>query len=158
MMMPEKAFLRERVVARYRDGRLVKGYTFDFEPGRRQFHIFANRDASDEPTPVRVEDLKAVFCVGDFAGNPAYRERKQFVDGRPTPPGRQVQVTFHDGEVLVGSSPDYRPGSPGFFLVPADPHSNNLKIFVCSAAVRHVKDVTRGGPGARALKAVPSLA
>ena len=36
-----------RVVARFADGRMVKGYTYDFNPGRRSFHaLFAKETLS----------------------------------------------------------------------------------------------------------------
>ena len=71
--------------------------------------------------------LKAVFFVRDFNGNPAYRERKVF-DGAGQ--GRRVEVTFADGEVIVGTTLNYRPDGQGFFLSPADPAANNTRIFV----------------------------
>jgi hypothetical protein len=80
--------------------------------------------------------LKAVFFVRDFAGNPAYIEPKT-VD-RP-PQGRKIEVTFVDGEVIPGSTLSYRPDGHGFFVRPADPGSNNIRIFVVSGAVRHVR-------------------
>ena len=35
-----------KVVARYVDGRLVKGYTFDFAPSQPRFHVFSQPTAS----------------------------------------------------------------------------------------------------------------
>jgi hypothetical protein len=35
-----------KVVARYADGRLVKGYTFDFGPSQPRFHVFSEPSAS----------------------------------------------------------------------------------------------------------------
>jgi hypothetical protein len=53
--------------------------------------------------------------------------------------GRRLEVTFLDGEVLVGSTMNYQPHGPGFFLLPADPGSNNLRTFVVSGSTRHVR-------------------
>ena len=47
-------------------------------------------------------------------------------------------MTFRDGEVLVGSSTAYDAARPGFFMTPADPKSNNDRIFVVMKAVRAV--------------------
>jgi hypothetical protein len=90
-----------QVVVRHADGRLLKGYTYDFALGRRRFHVFAARDASTDPSPVLLGDLKAVFFIRDHAGNPRYHERKEIAAGGATP-GRPVEVTFSDGEVIEG--------------------------------------------------------
>ncbi len=58
---------------------------------------------SGEPIEVSIDDLKAVFMVGDFLGRPSYRERKKYVAGE-RPSGKKVEVTFIDGEVLMGST------------------------------------------------------
>ena len=47
-------------------------------------------------------------------------------------------MTFKDGEVLVGSTQGYQQDRPGFFLVPADPRSNNDRIYVVTTAVEKV--------------------
>jgi hypothetical protein len=48
-------------------------------------------------------------------------------------------VTFHDGEVLVGSTISYRYEGTGFFVQPADPRSNNQRVFVILSAIQHVR-------------------
>jgi hypothetical protein len=53
--------------------------------------------------------------------------------------GRPIVVYFEDGEELWGYTQTYRPGKDGYFVVPADPKSNNQRIFVVSSAVRDVK-------------------
>lgn len=124
-----------RVVARFRDGRLIKGSTGDFLPTRDFFHVHTT---SGETVPVRHADLKAVFFVRDFAGDPAHRDRKEFEPGQAAP-GRKIRVVFEDSEVLVGTTQGYQPGRSGFFVVPADPASNIERCFVISAATRDVQ-------------------
>ena len=85
-----------------------------------------------------VKELKALFFVQDFGGNAQYNERKNYED-EEKPQGRKVEVTFTDGEVLVGSTMGYDPNRPGFFLFPADPKSNNRRIFAVSSAVKAVR-------------------
>jgi hypothetical protein len=53
-------------------------------------------------------------------------------------PGKRLQVTFADGEMIVGATQAFHPDRPGFFLVPADPRSNNDRVFVVMKAVRSV--------------------
>ena len=128
---------RTKIVVHYRNGRVIKGYSYDFYPNKPHFHLLppvAGFSFTDEAVEVRVEELKAVFFVKDFAGNPSYNERRYFApDARP--PGRKVAVKFSDGETLVGSTVGYEPQRPGFFLIPADPRSNNLRVFVVAKAI-----------------------
>lgn len=79
-----------------------------------------------------------MFFVRDFVGDPSSNERKHFAEGG-RPPGRKMEVRFLDGEVLAGTTMGYDRHRPGFFLIPADPKSNNLKVFVVSRAVTSVR-------------------
>jgi hypothetical protein len=128
-----------KIVARYLDGRMVKGFTQDFAPNKPGFHIFPTEAANPrESKEILLRDLKAVFFVRDFAGRPDYDERKRYTS-EERPSGRIVEVTFSDGEVMVGSTLGYDPKRPGFFVFPADPHSNNARVFALSKAVRLVR-------------------
>jgi len=129
--------MQNRIVVRYRDRRLLKGSTTDFVPTEDVFHLSSADGTAAEPVEVRLSELKAVFFVKDFDGNPAYQERKEFDPERPTV-GRKIGVVFKDGELLVGTTEDYRPGCPAFFVTPADPGSNNECCFVVSNAVQNV--------------------
>ena len=127
-----------KVVVRYADGRIVKGYTQDFLPTQPSFFVQTpDAGASIAPVEVLVRDLKAVFFVRDFAGDPNHTDRKDFSDGINTP-GILLQVTFKDGEVIVGSTLSYDPQRPGFFILPADSNGNNLGIFVASHSIIQV--------------------
>jgi hypothetical protein len=126
-----------KVVARYLDGRLVKGYTFDFGPSQPRFHIFAAPSASGPSTQVLVRDLKALFFVRDFDGDPARQDGRQFPPGDAVA-GAHVEVRFRDGEVMVGAVDGPTTDAQGFFLVPADSGSNNLRAYVVAAATRAV--------------------
>lgn len=126
--------IHNRVVARFVDGHVLKGTTQDFSVSRDAFHVIPP-EAGAAPIRVAMTLLKAVFFVKDHTGDSAYNERKAF---ETQVPGRKLQVTFKDGEVLVGSSTAYHADRPGFFMTPADPKSNNDRIFVVSKAVRSV--------------------
>ena len=126
-----------KIIARYLDGKMIKGFTQDFSPNKPAFHIFP-LDAPNESAEILLKELKAVFFVRDFAGRPEYDERKHFTpEDRPS--GRIVEVTFIDGEVMVGSTVAYDPKRPGFFIFPADPQGNNARVFALSKAVRTVR-------------------
>ncbi len=128
-----------RVVARFADGRVLKGMTADFFPAKDTFHlIVAGAPPETAPVEVHMHDLKALFFVKDLMGNPDYNERKEFDAAHP-PVGRVIRVVFRDGEVLVGTTTGYQPGRPGFFLVPADPDSNNERCYVVSASAEDIR-------------------
>ncbi|MGE0592300.1 MAG: hypothetical protein AB7G23_11385 [Vicinamibacterales bacterium] len=125
-----------KVVARYVDGRMTKGFAQNFDPTRDAFALTPH-DASDAPQSrqVRVSELKALFFVKDFDGEPDYSERREFLKAAA---GRRIRVRFTDGEELVGTSLTYHPSRTGFFLFPGDPFSNNEKVFVVALAVADV--------------------
>jgi hypothetical protein len=126
-----------KVIARHTDGKLLKGYTQDFHPSRLSFHVWPTMTAAaSEQMMVPLPRLKAVFFVRDFTGDAAHVEQTVFDGARH---GRKIEVTFVDREVIVGSTLNYQPEGEGFFVLPADPRSNNVRIFVVSASVRHVR-------------------
>jgi hypothetical protein len=129
-----------KVVARFADGRMVKGATSDFSPEKDRFHVTESRPGA-KPVEIFTKELKAVFFVRDFAGNPKHEERRQFDPGKPSPPGRKLRVVFKDGEVVVGTTSAYQPGRQGFFITPADGSSNNTRCYVVAAATEHVEFV-----------------
>lgn len=125
-----------KVVARYVDGRMVKGMTSDFVPGKDRFHVMPSEPGS-RPVPIETKELKALFFVKDLVGDSAHVERKEFVSGVPIA-GKRIRVVFSDGEVMIGSTNGYQPGRPGFFFVPADSSSNILRCYVVGSATTEV--------------------
>ena len=125
-----------KVVARFADGRLVKGYTFDFAPTQPRFHVFSEPSAGGASVPVLVRDLKAVFFVRDLVGNPARQDSQKFPPGQVANP--HVEVRFRDGEVMLGTADSPASDPQGFFLIPADPESNNLRVYVVAAGTRAI--------------------
>lgn len=127
----------QKIVVRYVEGQILKGYTQDFSASRPQFSLWPSINAaSDTRVIVPLARLKGVFFVRDFAGNPGYVERTD--TGEPQH-GRRIEVTLVDDEVLVGRTLSYRPDGHGFFVVPADPLANNIRVFVVASSVRQVR-------------------
>jgi len=129
---------RTKVVVHYLDGKLTKGYTLDFYPNKDRFHITLFDKPRDAPIEVAVNQLKAVFVVKDFRGNPQYIERKGYTPGE-TPYGAQLEVTFGDGEIVVGACMGFDVKRQGFFITPVDPKGNNLRAFVVMSSVRRLR-------------------
>lgn len=130
--------MQNRIVIRYQDGRKLKGFTGDFIAGKEFFHITETGVLSEKPVEVRVSELKAVFFVKDLEGNATYEEQKAFDPSKPIA-GRKIYVRFNDGEQIVGFTQGYKPGRAGFFLVPADPLSNNDRIYIVCSATQKIK-------------------
>jgi hypothetical protein len=126
----------QKLVARFLDGTILKGYNSDFDVNRPSFSLQTSPENGSECVSVPLTGLKAVFFVRDFEGKPEYRERKTFVGQTP---GRRVHLAFTDGEMIIGTTNGYRAGGNGFFVTPADPRANNVRIFVVSSAVRQVR-------------------
>lgn len=131
--------MNNKVVARFTDGRILKGATADFVPSKDHFHLSTNgAPAGSKPVKIQVKDLKLLVFVKDFAGNPRHEKVREFPPDAPTP-GRRMKVIFKDGEVLLGTTLAYQQGRAGFFLVPVDPASNNMeRCFVVVAATAKV--------------------
>lgn len=134
---PAEAVGWQKIVVRYLEGELLKGYSQDFLSSRPQFSLWPSINCpAHERVIVPLARLKAVFFVRDFAGDPSYVERAE-----PHAPhrGRRIEVTLHDDEVIAGSTLSYRPDGNGFFVIPADPNGNNIRVFVVASAVRQVR-------------------
>jgi hypothetical protein len=124
-----------RMVVRYKDGRLLKGFGRDFHPPKGEVYLWPAVDAPQESRiTIRLIHLKAVFFVHDFDGGARAEEIE--ADAMT---GRRIIVTFLDGEVLDATTLNYGAEAPGFFVSPTDTATNNERIFVVNDAVRHVQ-------------------
>ncbi len=124
---------KHKVIAHHLDGTLVRGTTTNFTPKRQTFTIKLDHGSHR----VKVADLKALFFVKEFMGRPEYRERKGFFD--ESTKGSKILVEFLDGEILFGYTSSFSEKGVGFFMVPGDPDSNNIKVFVVYVATTRVK-------------------
>jgi hypothetical protein len=128
-----------RVIARFRDGRMLKGTTINFRPEAPHFHVLPPDAPYGEGERVDMKALKAIFFVKDLRGNPLYAERKEFVASPGY--GRRVLVEFQDGEEMVGVVHALDRHKPGFFLFPGDPASNNERVYAMFEFVRRIEEV-----------------
>lgn len=127
------------VVARFRDGRVLKGSSLDAHSPKPTFHL---RPADGPMQEVAREDMKAIFFVRSLDGDPD-RDDSTEVDpeDRRARGMKAVRVTFEDDEVIVGLTSHYPVTRPYFFVLPVDPDSNNIRILVNREAMKEIAPV-----------------
>lgn len=128
--------MENKVVAHFRDGRVQKGVTQDFDPSGETFYLLP-AEGGGVPSRVRIEELKALFYVRDYLGNRDFVTRRDFEEAQRT--GRRVIVKFHDGEEIWGTVTEIAEQAPGFFLHPVDSRDNNIKVFVVRSSLEDLK-------------------
>lgn len=137
MATPNVLDNRNKAVVAFLDGRRLKGYIYNFSAQKDSFRLFLEQDpAMREGTDVKMKDLKAIFFAKDFVGNSEYTESQVLTSQNGC---RKAEVTFRDGEKLIGTTDAYNPQKIGFFLVPADPRSNNLRVFVITTNATQIR-------------------
>lgn len=129
--------MSKKIVARYRDGRVIKGTSLDVDPGKTRFHV---RTAEGSTLEVDMNDLKALFFVRSLEGDPKRNDRATPVENDPRSRGATlVELGFADGETIVGMTIGWPPRRPFFFVNPVDPDSNNVRILVNRSAVTDMR-------------------
>jgi len=138
--------LGKKTVVKFNDGKIIKGYTTDFNPNRELFHVsLANDDQQEgqgEQVEVSVNDIKAVFFVKDFQGDKEYQKVRTFNGySSGSPSQRKIVVIFKDGENFYGTTHSYAPDRTGFLVYPIDEQDYNDRVFVPRSALEkvHVK-------------------
>jgi len=132
------------VVARYRDGKIIRGMTHDFGPQKKVFHVSTiekhGRTVNGKVYEISLSELKAVFFVKSLEGRQGPPSLKGLLEEKLGAPGlMKARITFLDGEILEGTTHGYTPEREGFFVTPLEKDSNNLRIFVVSSAVKKVE-------------------
>jgi hypothetical protein len=128
---------RSKAVVAFLDGRRMKGYIYNFSAQNDHFRLSFEQDtAQGEGTEVQMKDLKAIFFARDFAENSEYTQSQE---RNLQNQSRKAEVTFRDREKLVGTTDGYNPQKIGFFLVPGDPRSNNLRVFVITKNATQIR-------------------
>lgn len=123
------------LVARYRDGRTLKGYGRDFSPQRGLFQLWSSPDCPVESRiTIPLASLKAVCFVRPDGPAGEIEPTRGTAE-----PGRPIVVTFVDGEVLAATTLNYTEKGPGFFVTPVDKTTNNHRIYVVAKAIARVR-------------------
>jgi hypothetical protein len=128
------------VVARYRDGKLVKGISMDLDPRKPTCHV---RPPAGAVVEVKLAELKALFLVKTLEGNSQHDENLMVPRGDRRSHGTTiVEVRFEDNERLVGFTNRFPPNQKHYFVVPVDLNSNNIRVLVNSLAVKSIEPTT----------------
>jgi small nuclear ribonucleoprotein (snRNP)-like protein len=141
----------EKVVLHLVGGRIFKGTLTFFDPASPTVRLRLSQDS--DLMEISTAETKAIFYVKKFEGNRQYNEKKKF--GIVKTRGKRVMIRFKDGEILVGYVDRYfsekeKGGSlaifsdlqkKGFFLYPADPQSNNTKVFVVTSSLMDARQL-----------------
>lgn len=137
---------RMKLVAHLKDGEVVKGYSRDFTEGTDTFHLLSLEKPVATSQRIEVDGLKAAFFVRSWgrASGHVVRRYRFGVGGMMKEPGRRVVVHFRDGERIWGYALDEAGPEGGFFLVPADPEDNNIKIFVVNSSLHDLQYLEPG--------------
>ena len=128
-----------RVVAHFLGGKLTKGYTFDFSQNRDSFHVSSDPDMVGEGTLINHDELKALFFVKTFEGNPDYEDPFFTEEDIKNLVGMKLKVEFKDGEIIYATTFGYSPARKGFFVYPVDKKCNNNKVYVVTASTTSVE-------------------
>jgi len=129
--------MKNDVVAHFLDGRLVKGVSLDVAPNRPRCHV----KAGEAMVEVELAKLKALFFVRDVEGDREYAESLTVDPSDMRLRGAKgIEVTFHDGERLVGLTNRFPPNQQFFFVLPIDAKSNNIRVLVNRFAVESIKE------------------
>ena len=133
--------IKKKVIIKYKDGKILKGWVEEFKPQRESFIFFPLFEYSEEKNLViNFESLKAVFFVKDFIGNKDYQKVRTFnIDINITPTQRKIIVNFLDNERLYGTCLTYGRYKKGFFVFHIDPKDNNERIFVVHSSTKNVR-------------------
>jgi small nuclear ribonucleoprotein (snRNP)-like protein len=136
-----------RVVVRFNNGKILKGYVRNFVANEN--FVLLEEVGTQMERGILIDELKAIFFVKTFEGVSGYRDKKAYGIRQGT--GRKVYVRFNDGESMIGflegeipwkkgfflSKPNSK--VKGFFLIPVDSGSNNIKVFIVGSSI---KDIT----------------
>jgi hypothetical protein len=127
--------MEHKVVAHFLNGRLVKGSSTSIALDRPTCHVMTRGQGVTRDT-VRTQ---GAFFVKNLEGNRTYRDQQVIgsTDRRATG-AKRLQITFRDGEQLVALAPTYEGTRQFFYVLPADPNSNNIRILVNRKAVASV--------------------
>ena len=127
----------QQVIGKYRDGRMVRGYTNDFSPTRPYLHV-SPTPLANETKFVSMVHLDALFFLSD-PNLPAVTEHESTDRGSSTTRGRRVAMTLPNGKEIIGTTLTYSRDGSGFFVRPLDRDAGATRVFVTQSGVRNIR-------------------
>lgn len=123
-----------KVVIRLTDGKVHPGFCRQEDVTDESVRIIL-RDGKEKHFSLK--DIKGVFFVKDFKGDPEYQPVK-FLGKQSGRSSVLVRIQFEDEEVIEGLVRDHMALllSPGFYLWPTDENTNNGLIYIVKQAVK----------------------
>ena len=98
-------------------------------------------DENGKESTFPLKDLKAVFFVKEFDGDPAYDEVVFLRKEKPRP-WLWVHIEFEDGEIIEGkikNNEEIIMASDGFFIWFSDEFANSESVYVVKNAIKKFK-------------------
>jgi hypothetical protein len=144
--------MKERkVVVKLRSGEVVKGYfVLPCDADIADLFNDSNQDqnaaitiislTSNDPRQVALSDIKAVFFVKSFRGDPKRKSLRFYTNG-PSVGAIWAEIRFNDNEIIeatIDNSAQHLMGD-GFLLRPSDAESNNLLVYVNKSAIANYR-------------------
>ncbi len=135
-----------KVVVKLRSGEVVKGYTTS--PGSDAASLFNDSSQnsgnairvrlvnSNAPIRIALSDVKAVFFVKSFRGDPKRKNLRFYTNG-PAVGAIWAEIRFIDNEVIEATIENsvQHLMDDGLLLRPSDADSNNVLIYVNKSAI-----------------------
>ncbi|MCG2820383.1 MAG: hypothetical protein L6371_00635, partial [Candidatus Atribacteria bacterium] len=102
--------MSNKIVVKFKDGKIVKGWSTDFGPYKEIFHLHPLEEYGKDILEIEISFLKAVFFVKDYEGNKDYKKVRTFDDSsKGIPSQRKIVIIFKDGENFYGTTHSYDP-------------------------------------------------
>ena len=132
-LLREPTAVWHKVVARYHDGRLVQGYTHDFQVTKRSVRIALNPFA-EVSREVLLSELDTILFLRDEAlGHDEKRQASGSLGGR------RVVATLVSGEVVTGTTLNYHARDGRGFFIQLSDGNGALRMFVLPWAIKAVR-------------------
>ena len=122
------------VIGKYRDGRLISGYTNDFSPSKTHLHVSSARsDAQAEF--LELTELEAIFFLRESTGTSSGDRTRD----AGTPSGRKVALVLPSGEQLTGATLNDSRHTSGVFVYPCDGDFGVARVFVTQNGIHNLR-------------------
>jgi hypothetical protein len=142
---------QHKVVVKLRSGEVVRGHVilprdadiaglFNGSNQNQEATITVNSLTSNEAVRVELNEIKAVFFVKSFRGDPKRKGLRFYTNG-PSVGAIWAEIRFEDNEIIeatIDNSAQHLMGD-GLLLHPSDAGSNNQLVYVNKSAISHYR-------------------